>query len=835
MNRGRLTRLLLLLTAMSGFIAALYRIWRKNEPHNPPLKPLQEPDQPPAEADSLPEGVPPPKVDSSTVPYSPRRWIIFLFAAAGCIVILPNLPLEIRGWIFWGLVIFLVGLALLNGLGVSILEQSRQILARLRKARQHNRLPEHVAPETRIGHRQAALETAALTVIALLLTAPIWQAGPRWHLRGGEAEWLTGQVYFAHDVLHESGYIPLWQPYYRSGEPLIDNPFSFILNPFSAGPGLILGGREGIKLSVTIYAVIAALGGWFLGRMMGLDAAGRLFLGLLLLGKGNMHAAISAGYFQLGVSQAYMPWVIGGTLACLRGRGDRWPIVLTALSFALMFLAGNIWYTLPTLVAVLLLTLTHSFLLEKGRLNNVPGWRRIILAGILTLFLSAAVLLPVWSNRDHIGAHADEREAGAVTDPPSVIRLFFDSDVDFIFQLQVYEPERGFVRGEPHFYYSYVLPWWFGLLIFVLIPPLWPVFHRPALMRWKRIWWVALFMALATTLWGTGGSGIFVWLYENVPLLAQWRFVGRALAVASFWIAILAALRFDALLRAILLLRWAKLRTLLAGLLLLVGALAGWDVIRQWDARFSVIEAYQPLDDCFAWLRSQYPDAPLSARRPGYNHMIAFIENEIRKDFIEAEYLPLADPPTIGRISLLPNLPEYAVATTPEQNGFLLDRGFQPLVGGPLLGDEPCLYVNPARALPYLYTSTITDFAVARNFEEFRPLMQPVEEFIRYPDTIQVVVRASAQDPLLLIATELAYPGWEVLIDGRVIDKETAGGLIGVALPMDNALHEVIFRYRPPLYYQGAWLTIGAALFSILFLLRVDRWILRKTMHRVWH
>jgi hypothetical protein len=86
-----------------------------------------------------------------------------------------------------------------------------------------------------------------------------------------------------------------------------------------------LGGQQGIKASVVLYAIFTGWGGWFLGRVLGLGSLGRVLLGLLLVGKGYTFAALNAGFFQLAASQAYMPWITAGIVGIFRQPDRRWP------------------------------------------------------------------------------------------------------------------------------------------------------------------------------------------------------------------------------------------------------------------------------------------------------------------------------------------------------------------------------------------------------------------------------------------------------------------------------------------------------------------------------
>ncbi len=521
---------------------------------------------------------------------------------------------------------------------------------------------------------------------------------PALQLPGREAEWLTSSAYLAADGLRRHGYIPLWQPYLEFGEPLVDNPFSFVLNPLSAGPSLLEGGARGVRLSVALSALLAGWGGWALARVLGCGALGRLLLALLLLGKGNMHAMIGAGYFQLGVSQAYMPWVVAGAVAALRLPRRRWslpqrrgwPPVLAAVAFTLLFWAGNIWYTLPMLVSLALLALTHA--LRPARRLDWPALRRLVLAAALTVGLSAVTLLPLWINRAHIGGHPDEIGAGRVADLARVVEQFYNGDI------QTYLEGRA--PGAAHFYYSFVTPLWFAALLFVLLPPVFPFLHRPALPGAWRVWLVGVVMVVFATVWGAGGNPLMVWLYDHVPLLGQWRFVGRALAVASFWLAVLLAMRADGLWRALRHPAWGRwlaalppvvprLRHVLALGLVLACALAAQQVNAQWHIFTGTVGPNVYDDVCLAWLRAQHPQEPLAAYRLGYDAVVPFLRHRVRLFNIEADFTPLPLPWTQGHIDLTQSLPQYGLAWDEAGRRWLSEHGYRPLPGSPATPGAP--------------------------------------------------------------------------------------------------------------------------------------------------
>src|ERR1041385_1449726 len=190
-----------------------------------------------------------------------------------------------------------------------------------------------------------------LIVLASVFAASVFSNfNPALRVSGGEMEYLTRTAYTLGTLVPQKGYIPLWDPYMEFGDPMLENPVSFAFNPFLTWPSIFFGPENGIKLSIILTALLAGLGGWALARVLGLGALARLLLAMLCMGKGNMYSFLSQGHFALFAVQAYFPWIFVGVIGILQGR-RRWPIVLTALAFALVFWTGLPWFP-PAIVLV---------------------------------------------------------------------------------------------------------------------------------------------------------------------------------------------------------------------------------------------------------------------------------------------------------------------------------------------------------------------------------------------------------------------------------------------------------------------------------------------------
>jgi hypothetical protein len=750
-----------------------------------------------------------------------------------------------------------------------------------------------------------AVEMAAIAGMVLLSTYRFYTAGSDIQLSGGEAEWITSSAYGASMGLREYGRIPLWQPYLEYGEPLVDNPVSFVLNPISSVPSLILGAAEGLKISVVLTAWAAGLGGWMLGRVLGFAALGRVLLALLFVGKGNMSAMFNTGYFQLAASQAYFPWIIAGVLGTIRLPDKRWPPVMFAASFALLLFAGNVWYTLPMAICAVVVagvyvirftpppTSTQGTSVpvrvarpvngeggqeSSGRGNWIIRWvdwpavRRLVLAGALALGVSAALFIPLWMHQSRIGNHPAEVEAGWIVPLwRSAAAFYFNPDPKQLI-FRVFNPMSGvensyYMDRLEEFYYSFVVPSWFVALIFVGLP-----FYRP---RWTRLWLAAWGLIAFFTLWGAGGQPLFLWLYANIPFLQGWRYVGRALAVGAFWIAVLVAMRVDSLwkvfnpyppnpvspytekrgvetlvqpayanenrTRYIVSLRRGMGYIGMVGLTA-ASLYAAWEVNWGWNNEVNnILNPINANNPCISWLREQHPDEPLTVWQFGYIGTTTYLNNHVRIFDILADFEMTPMEATLGNIDLTESLPEYGVGWVFGDRGFLKDQGYLPLADSPRLPDEdlPCLY-RKANALSYAYTVSLTTLAAVQpqgqpDYDQPPPPLEtlppetttPVTDFIRQPDTISLGVKGDPTGQTVLTVQERAFPGWGVTIDGVPARLESVGGQVGVILPSDDRPHVVTFSYRPPLFILGAVITLLTSAFCILYLLRADRFFRR--------
>lgn len=686
------------------------------------------------------------------------------------------------------------------------------------------------------------VEITIIVVMGLAVNQQFMNMNPDLRLIGNESEYLMASSYTMHDVLHEQGYIPLWQPWMEYGEPLVNNPFGFLFNPVSSIPSLLIGTVNGIKISIILSVIVAGLGGWVLGRVLGLRALARVMLGLLMIGKGQMHAMLVPGFFQLSVAQAYFPWVMAGAVAILWYRRRRWPIVLTALSIALLFWAGLMWYLLPFALILGTLFVFHLFRLQASASDD-SSWfkrrlvidllaaRRMIVAGVLTVMLCSVTLLPLWFNQQYLGQTsiiADDK-----VDIGLIVELYFSGDAMTHYST--------FGNGRLWHYFSYTMPGWFAIAVAGLCIVLW-LWRRPLPVA-PNLWRLVLasgFLLIFCTYWAAGQNPVIEWAYTAVPLVSQFRHVQRVLGVSTFLLAMLGAIALDIAWVAIttnIALRdvkaglWRTVRTVAAGGLIVASAVASWQVLSVYnilgEGGLIAEDVYE--DQCVQWLRNTFPDEPLTVWTVNYRTIFSYVRNEVRHariatDFYRAQGLRSE----VGPENLIDlSVPRWAIVFEDGERVWARDVGFQPYADSPISRNNnmPCVMENP-NALSYMYMAPQGAFEDWQRENKVNPSQTtPVSTFYRNYDRIAVIATNSSDQVQYLTAQEVNFPGWTAEMDGKPVPVVSVGRQIGVALPPDGQPHRILFAYRPTLLFTGAAITLLAIFLLIAYLLRLDRLI----------
>lgn len=406
-----------------------------------------------------------------------------------------------------------------------------------------------------LQHRYTLYEWMAITAIGLLYVGLLFShqaysgqprenmaltgLDPEIRLISIEHERLSGILIPVYVGLEKYDQIPTWNPYLSAGVPLVNNAFSYLFNPFASVPVLALGPVQGAKLALIISLLISGYTMWALSKVIGLGAVARISTAALYMMSGSIIGKFHVGHFQLGLSLAWVPLVLAGLWWTLKSEDRRAP-VLMAVAFTLLFFSGNIYYSLHTILSCAVITVFYTLSREEGRWRwHGERLRRVIIGGLFALGLSALFFLPVWSTRAFVSHPGD----------PELVNRYplFQAFGNFVLPYEAWQEfENVHVGLMVVVDYAYIGPMVFLLIGLMGIISL---FQGEASRHHQRAALIALVLALTMMIWGAGQSGLLQSLYANIPLLAQFRYVGRAHAIAALWWIVLGGISLDVLWR----------------------------------------------------------------------------------------------------------------------------------------------------------------------------------------------------------------------------------------------------------------------------------------------
>lgn len=179
---------------------------------------------------------------------------------------------------------------------------------------------------------------------------------------------------------------PFWNPYKCGGMSMLGNPESGIVTPFLliylAG-GLL----PGIFLEIYLHIAIAFVGGYVLGRELGLRPLACIVLAGMFPSSSWLPLHIAFGHLNF-LAAAYLPWIIAMLLAACRLE-QAFPAAIGGIFCALTLTEGNYTFLYAALLVAIVATI-----LAATTLSIKP----LIMAAIIGGFafaLSALKFIPV--------------------------------------------------------------------------------------------------------------------------------------------------------------------------------------------------------------------------------------------------------------------------------------------------------------------------------------------------------------------------------------------------------------------------------------------------------
>ena len=90
----------------------------------------------------------------------------------------------------------------------------------------------------------------------------------------------------------------------------------------------------------------------------------------------------------------------------------------------------------------------------------------------------------------------------------------------------------------------------------------------------------------------------------------------------------------------------------------------------------------------------------------------------------------------------------------------------------------------------------------------------------------RLTVKVNADGPALLVLSQLWYPGWQVLVDGRAQGSPLRTDYLFQGVPVEAGSHTVELRFTSPLWRIG-WMLAGVVV-VVLIVSSVVVWVRRR-------
>ncbi len=672
-------------------------------------------------------------------------------------------------------------------------------------------------PASRAAFRVSRLtlfEIAVLVFAVSFYSAPLLNFDPSLILYGGEYQAHVGSVVPFIQWIKEGAEFPLWNPILENGRSLIADPLIFAFNPFATIPMIVWGVINGTKIAVALNFFIAALGVWMIGKLLNFEMPTRLWTSLLYAFSGALSAHLNIGQIQLTFALGWLPWSIAAVLWVVKSRGYT-PIVFASVAQAIFFFAGNLYYQVYGVVCLALIIIV--FLIEVKPLRlNLDVLRRTFLLGLLSIGLTAIQLFTFISTRSEIrnfGGYApnEEQFLGSQT-PVNALLNYVIADRDFI--------NSSMLDRVPYLQESYryigVTPFLFLLLLI------------PAAERGRRREIIALALCFALMLaWVAVRYNFIKDIYHAVPLLAQFRFPGRALSVGALFLILLGGFGLDQLWRWLQTIQGqvaihdghgAAVFTLNSRIIFLTLILVGvgfavadeFSFNQQWFALDRFIPS--EVDTALAWLRDtdrgEYALHTTSAVTT--QRALAAYEKRLRYVDLRHGWEPAGTSRLLGHPNAITLQPKYWVIWKGEDVGAAnldLIKEF-----------EKAQIWQAPDAFPFAFLIPVERLSAAASViapHEVTPATQARRE-----SPNRIMVQTQADNSTVLVISESWFSGWKVMVDGREATLVSISNLLAVQLSAGT--HTVAFQYDPLSFRIG--LMVSALTLVLAFGLVIYEW-----------
>lgn len=651
-----------------------------------------------------------------------------------------------------------------------------------------------------LSWRIVLVDWAILAVVVFAFCTAFLSLDDARALPGNEADIVQALDWTLVNSLNRFGQFPLWNPYLRTGIPYVADPFLHVYNPLATLPVLLFGVWDGFKIALFLSFLAAALGMWWLGAALRLGRPARLWMGLMYAFTGQGAARFFQGEYDFVLGFAWIPWTLAFTWLAVHTR-RRIYAVTAAITLALLFFSGNVYYTFYMAFVIPLLALVSATEVDWGA--RKARWRSralliVVFIVVLALGLAAIQWLPMvdyWKTYNKVP-------------DPQLIGSHTLSQIWLDYVSTDHSRPDASKTLPPEEFYAYTGVWPFLLLAFL------PLAFRQRDRRALVFLALLLLMAVAYV-----ATKYMPWaqLYKESPLLNQFRYQTRMLIYGAVALIGLAGCGLDAI--------WARVATRARLSLVSVPALARWATARVgatlliaflvWSAadvysvnrrHIGARERYQPHYELIEWLRQSDPSVYYVSTGQGGWHG-AVVSNGIR--YLDAWYglepiLPAQGATNLRPVRARPKYMALGNDQAPDQPHELARRFAQHSVW------------RLPRSLPFAFVvSNALLMDPARGAELTAAEVRSLEPVSATPN--RIALQAEGVEGETLVVLTSAYRGWRATVDGRPAALRNVGGYLAVSL--QGGAHRYEFTFSPTSFWVGLALSattvVGLAMWAM--------------------
>jgi len=227
------------------------------------------------------------------------------------------------------------------------------------------------------------------------MNAPIWLGVVDFYSGDGSdlVPYVYGAKLFLYQTFQDLGEIPLWNPYFLFGQPIVGNIQYGLFYPLNI-LFLFLPFFKALWLYHVTHMIIAGIGTYLLARHTGGEKYGSMLAGCLYMINGRMLYYINAGWVDHFGSICWLPLLILMSLQVLKNKALYFPVLL-GIVLAMTFLAGTPQYTLLG-CCLFFVQAIRQFFIYQSKEERMSLLLRSLLTGLLFFLIISIQLFPTF-------------------------------------------------------------------------------------------------------------------------------------------------------------------------------------------------------------------------------------------------------------------------------------------------------------------------------------------------------------------------------------------------------------------------------------------------------